>query len=1093
MRIYQNYHRHGNHTNVRVPDSVAKNEDYAKRAIELGHGIISTMEHGSQGRYIEGYELSKKYNLKFVFGTEAYFVKNRFEQDKTNAHICLFARTENARQCLNDVLSEANITGFYYRPRLDLELILSLPKDEIICTSACLAFWQYEDIDDIVIKLNNHFKYFYLEVQNHNTDSQKKINSHILEISEFKNIPIIFGVDSHYISNDKAWERDDYLASKGIIYQDEEGWYLDYPDGDTAYQRFIDQGILSEEQINEAMNNTNIFLEIEEYNSTIFNKEIKMPTLYPDLTQEEKDILYKNLIYQKWEETKPSILKNLHKLYEKEIEKEVNDVIITKHADYFLLDYEIVKRGIEKGGRITNSGRGSGVSYITNKLLGFTKIDRVAAKVKMYPERFISPTRILESKSLADLDLNLGNPLVFAEAQTEIFGEDHSYPMIAYGTYKAKSAFKMFAKAKKMDFELANNISQQIEEYEKALKYAEDDEKDDINIYDYVEEQYHSIIKDSEEYLGIISDMKVHACAYLVYEGDIRREIGLIKTKSKSGKERLCTLMDGHWAEDYKFLKNDLLKVDVVNLIKLTYERIGIPDHDEQELIKICENNQKVWDVYKNGWVMGINQCERSATKHKVMKYMPQNMSEICAFVAAIRPGFKSMYSKFENREPFSYDIPTFDKLIQTLEMHNSFLLYQEMSMTALNFAGIPMSECYEIIKHISKKREEKVKGYKDQFLKGFAERIQESENKTLEESQELAHKIWQIISDSSFYQFNASHAYSVALDSLYGAYLKSYYPLYFYEVFLNLLFNKTSSKDRIAQVKQEATKAFGIKFISMEFGQDNTKYTLDEKNNTIYSALSSIKGIGNKIAIGLLELKDNKYECFINILSDIKKYKICDTSQLNDLIKLRYFNKWGNNEKLLKIHQYYQSIFNAKVINKNKLSTINISENLIKKYSRETDKQYRDIDTNNLLNEIISQISDTPLFLQEQLKVEYDKLNYCQTTIPLINYTILCPIELNLNFTPRIKFYNISTGQEEEYKIYKNIYKQKPFEPFNLIRVKQTKVRPKSKVVGHNPETNKPIFEQLEETENYIMDYVVMSEKEKQQFNSYIISKGWL
>jgi DNA polymerase III alpha subunit len=127
--------------------------------------------------------------------------------------------------------------------------------------------------------------------------------------------------------------------------------------------------------------------------------------------------------------------------------------------------------------------------------------------------------------------------------------------------------------------------------------------------------------KNSENYLGIVSDVKPHPCAYLIYQGNIRKEIGLMKIKSKTGKkEVLCTIMDGKWAEEYKFLKNDLLKVSVVELIKKVYQRIGIEPHDVNDLLKICENNQKVWDVYKNGYVLGINQVEQNSTKHRVMK-----------------------------------------------------------------------------------------------------------------------------------------------------------------------------------------------------------------------------------------------------------------------------------------------------------------------------------------------------------------------------------------------------------------------------------------------------------------------------------------
>ena len=113
--IFQNYHRHSSYSNVLVPDCVVNNESYAKRASELGHGIISGVEHGWAGRYIEGYDLSKRYNLKFLFGLEAYFVKNRLEKDRTNAHIILLAKNENGRKAINNIVSEANISGYYYR------------------------------------------------------------------------------------------------------------------------------------------------------------------------------------------------------------------------------------------------------------------------------------------------------------------------------------------------------------------------------------------------------------------------------------------------------------------------------------------------------------------------------------------------------------------------------------------------------------------------------------------------------------------------------------------------------------------------------------------------------------------------------------------------------------------------------------------------------------------------------------------------------------------------------------------------------------------------------------------------------------------
>ena len=495
---YQNYHRHSSFSNIITPDSVVSNEDYAKRAVELGHSLLSGVEHGWTGRYVEGYELAEKYGLKFISGLESYMVKDRFEKDKTNAHIILLAKNENGRQAINDIISEANLTGYYYRARIDLPLLYSLPKNDVWVTTGCIAgIWKYEDADDIALQIAEHFgRNFFLEVQNHNTPSQIALNSRIINLANQNNLNIIFGCDSHIIKLEQAKDREDFLLSKKIVYEDEQEWNLDYPTDEEAYQRFINQGVLSKNQIKEAMENTNVFLDVEKYNGNIFNKDIKIPTLYPDKTQEEKDKIFTDLVCSQWDKEKNNIPQDQWEHYNKEIEKEVDIVVATKHADYFLLNQKIIEKGKELGGVITLSGRGSGVSFYINKLLGFTEVDRISASIKLYPERFMSKTRILETKSLADFDMNLANPEVFAQAQKDVLGEECSYPMIAFGTMKPKAAFKMYARAKNIEFEIANTISDQIGKYEDDLKHAEEDEKESINVLDYIRSEERRVGKE---------------------------------------------------------------------------------------------------------------------------------------------------------------------------------------------------------------------------------------------------------------------------------------------------------------------------------------------------------------------------------------------------------------------------------------------------------------------------------------------------------------------------------------------------------------------------------------------------------------------
>lgn len=889
--LYQNYHRHSNYSIItHGGDSVVKNEEYAKRAVELGHGIISGVEHGFQGRHVEGYSLAKEYGLKFLFGSEAYFVKDRFEKDRSNNHIVLLAKNENGRKALNVALAEAFVTGYYYTPRLDLSIILNLPPKDVWVTSACLGGWKYDDSEYVWLKIAEHFgENFFFEVQNHNTDRQSELNKRILELSKYTGIKTMFGCDSHYIYPEQSQDRENYLLSKGIVYEDEIGWYMDYPDGQTVFERFKNQGVLSEKEIFECMDNTNIFLDVEEYDSPVYTKEIKMPSLYPNKTKEEKDKIYEELIWNRWEDEKKKVSPELWGKYENEIKKEVDVVKNIGHSDYFLLDYEIVKRGKEKGGVITSTGRGSGVSYYTCKLLDLTKIDRISSPVKLYPERFLSETRILETKSLADLDLNLANPEIFAEAQKEILGKEHSYPMIAWGTMRAKEAWKMYARANNVDFETANTISGQIDEYEFALKHSEED--DDIVIDDFIDKKYLGLVKESSKYLGIYSNVKPHPCAHLIAPFNIIEEAGLIAMKTAKGTVNVCTIVDGLWAEKYKMLKNDLLKVNVVELYSRVYKRIGMNDtHDVNELWEMTKGDDKTWDIYKNGAVIGVNQVEQTGTRKRVMKYAPKNVSELSAFVAAVRPGFASMYNIFESREKFEYGIPEFDSLIQTEEMPNSFVLYQEQSMAALGFAGIHMDRTYEIIKSIAKKRYDDVLSAKEQFIDGFSKKTS---------NENASNRVWQILEDSSRYSFNSSHSLSVATDSLYTAYLKSHYPLFFYEQLLQILEEK-GEKDRLLRAKNEAEKYFKIKFPKMKFGQDNRKITANESENAINMSMATLKGFGNDFAEKLLSLSHefsgkNIVDLFVFASDNGYFY----ASKWEKLILIDYFSDFAKSKKV--------------------------------------------------------------------------------------------------------------------------------------------------------------------------------------------------
>lgn len=877
-------------------------EDYAKRAVELGHSILSSCEHGWQGRYIECYDLAKQYGLKFLFAAEAYWVWDRHEEDRSNCHIWIGAKNENGREWINEVLSQANEDGFYYQPRLDEELLDLLPAGDVWITTACVAGWKYlgeeeERLKALWKKLHDkHGDNFMFEVQYHPSKRQKELNRYILDLRKEIPAPIIMGCDSHYIEENGAELRSDFLVSKEDrkAYDDEEEWFMDYPDGDTAVQRFREQGVLTEAEITEAIDRTNCFLEVEEYECDIFDDSLKLFSLHPDWTQEQKNAEYLRLVDEGWQNYKAEVATDLLSKYEKEIKSETDTVIECHMADYFIDNYHVIRRGKELGGHLTNTGRGSAVSFFTNKLLGFTEVDRIAAKVKMYPERFMTATRILETHSLPDIDFNVAEQDIFAEGQAQVCGRDHAVQMLAYGTQKASAAWKMFAKSQNIDFATANEVSAQIKRYENKLHTVDEEEKDTINIMDYIDKRFHDVYLRSTEYQGIITSWSPAPCAFLLYQGSIRRKIGLVKIK-----DRICCAMDGHWAEKNHFLKNDLLRVAVVDLINKGYTRAGLKVPTVNELLAMCPSEDPVWDIYRKGCTLGINQVEQPGTASRVGVYAPTNISELCAFIAAIRPGFKSMYKIFESRQDFSYDVKPFDDLLRTEEMPQSFVLYQEQEMATFHFAGFPMVTCYQAIKDLSKKRAEKVLALKEQFLDGFSEKLSE-ENLGEEETHKKTGMVWQILADSASYLFNASHAYCVSLDSLYGAWLKQHHPLAFYEAFMRIMDEK-GDKDKLAAAKDEAESYFNIKFPPFKFGQDNRRVTADEDNNAISNALTSIKGFNKAAAVALYELGQEPPKYLSDVLLALRPKSIMK-STTEPLAQISYFSSYGNDREVLNI-----------------------------------------------------------------------------------------------------------------------------------------------------------------------------------------------
>ena len=711
-------------------------------------------------------------------------------------------------------------------------------------------------------------------------------------------------------------------------------------------------------------------------------------------------------------------------------------------ADYFLIDYNIVKIAKEKyDGVLTNTGRGSAPSFYITKLLDLTNIDRLASPITLFPTRFMSVERILGARSMPDIDLNTADAEPFIKASKDLLGENNCAWMVSWKPLQESSGFRLYCKAIGMDINEYNDVAKDLDKY-----------KDDI--------EWGKVIEASKPFIGVIEGVSESPCSMCLYDKDIRREIGMIRTPN--GK--ICCLLDGYNCDKYKYLKNDYLTVMVWAIIRDTCKMANIKIPSISELDNLLDD--KTFDIYKKGLTCSINQADSNYATGLVTRYKPKSLSEMSAFVAIIRPGCASLLDDFIERKEYTTGVPALDNI---LEDSGHRLIYQESIMKYLIWLGIPETGSYDIIKKIAKKKfkEPELKELKEKLIQGWIKQVGQEDG--FEET-------WHVVEDAAKYSFNCSHSLSYAYDSLYGAYLKSHYPLEYYSVALNYY---NGDEERTKKLISELPY-FNISLKKPTFRYSKSTYFMDKETNTIYKGTSAIKFLNATASNYLYSLRDNKYNDFVDLLIQITNDKddegraYINSRQLEILIKLQFFEEFGHNGKLLDVYKAFTSLYGRKVIQKDKISELPVSLDIVAENAlTETDKQYRDVNIEKILHEYEKSVPNNNLKVSEQIKFEMEILGYINTTYPEAERSICLVKDIDTKFTPKATIYCLKNGKEIECKINKKTFKAKPFKKNILIKTNGFEKKPKWIKVEEGFEKS------TTETEWHLVNYQIMNEEE--------------
>ena len=1112
MKRYNNYHRHGHISSLfgGVGDSNVKPKEYIDRCIELGHTNYFTTEHGVFGDIFEAFDLCKNNNLRCLPGLEGYIVidNNPELKDKSNYHIMIIPRTDKARKKCNYYNSLAHIQGFYYKPRWSLDYLLQFNKDDLYITTACCAGLLRDEnsIEKILMPLINHFgDSVFLEVQNHSFDIQKDINKKAIILSDSMGLKLCAANDSHYIYPSQAKERHDLMVGKRQLegkpdayFVAEDEFILDFPDYDEFFQRFEKQGILTEQQIEDAISNTLIFDDIEEIQ---LDYEIKMPNIYPDIPLDDRMKMLEDMVWEKFEEIKqkehitdeelPKYIDGIN--YELQIIKDTNEQIHT--CDYFLFNTRNVDLAVNKyNGVLTRGGRGSCASFYTNKLLGMTQLDRFKINLPIFPDRFASTARLIENRALPDIDFNVETQEPFVKASKELLGDNGCFPMVAYGTMKESEAFRNVCRSHGLEFESFNEVGKNIDLYREDKKWMP-----------YIEEAQH--------YVGTIVSASVHPCAHVLSDKDLLYEYGVARFG-----DFICVMITSSEADLFKVLKNDYLIVSVWKLIHETFEEIKQPIIDAHDLLESIKDDQRIWDLFKNGITCTLNQVDSDNGMQQAKKYGIKSFEEGALIAAAIRPSFDAWRPKFLNHENYTTGSEDLDKV---LEQTQHYILFQENLMQYFDWLGVTPAESIGLIKKISKKK------IKPEDFEKLAERLKTNWIKQTG-TEKMFEETWAMIQGCMSYGFASPHAAATSLDMCYGAYLKVNYPYEYMTVCLN---NYADDAEKTAKLKKEL-EYFNIKLSGIKFGESRAKYSYDKEKGIISKGIGSIKFLNETVAEELYSLSqskgDNGYNNFIDLLIDITNNTSCNSRQLAILIQLDYFSDFGDPNELTYITDKFARLYDKekgfkKSIKSEKLGLdYQFVEPYCTEYKPECVKEVnfdamreavkKDEEALQKLNDMINQcekhkktgefngynyekffkISQTPedikfkyatkvspaeynglnayklltelkyngtmMGVKEKIKAQQEYLSYIDYVNPKLGKQYVVVTNLNTNYSPKFIAYCLNNGKTCPIKIrknkkgrdyhVKNSFKDTPIHEGDIIRMIKCKQEPKAKLV---------------------------------------------
>ncbi len=893
-----------NHSEYSLLDGASKLKEIVKKAKESGMNAVALTDHGNMFGSLEFYKLAKKEGIKPILGFEGYIAPtSRFDREvKGNYHITLLAKNNVGYKNLMYLASMSYTEGFYYKPRIDKNLMRE-HSEGIIAGSACLhgeiqiklLNGDYSGAKKALLEYKDIFgkDNFFMEIMRHGLEAQERIDKDIIKLALETDTPLVATNDCHYLNKKDAIAQDALLCIQTNRLIDETNRMK------MGTHEFY---FKTEEEMLEAFKDNKEFVYNSQRIADLCSVEIEIGNLSPPhfKTPDKSDerLFLRNLAYKGLENKTLGFSDEKVQEYKKRLEYELGIIDQMGFAGYFLIVWDFINYAKTKGVPV-GPGRGSAAGSLVSYSIGITDIDPI--KYKLLFERFLNPERITMPD--VDVDFCVERRDEVIEYVKEKYGKYNVAQVITFGTMAAKAAVRDVARVMGFPYKEADRIAKMIPDKDNLDEAIKDNP--DLSREIESNEKVKELFDISKTLEGVKRHASTHAAGIVISTNPIYERCPIYKP---TGEDAFVTQFSKEYLEDIGLIKFDFLGLRNLTVIDITSRLIG----GDFDISKIPIDDEETYKMLQSGNTLGVFQLESSGMQRLISDLKPNRFEDLIALVALYRPGplgsgmVQDFINRKHGRQALEYPLP---QLEDVLKETYGIILYQEQVMQIASIlAGYSLGEADILRRAMGKKKIEVMEEQRESFVKRSVERNIDKDK---------AEYIFDLMAKFAEYGFNKSHSAAYAYIAYQTAYLKTHYKEYFLSA---LLTSEKNNTDKVAKYIEEC-KRLNITVLPPDINDSYKDFAVAEKKDSkvIRFGFGAIKNVGDAAIENIINERENgRFENIFDFLKRVDTRKV-NRKVIESLIKSGCFDSLHDNRSTL-LHSVDMLLeWSAKIANRPK------------------------------------------------------------------------------------------------------------------------------------------------------------------------------